>query len=36
MGASMQSEQGAKVAADVANYADQPPVMIHYEVAEAG
>jgi uncharacterized protein (TIGR02118 family) len=34
MGASMQSEQGAAVAADVANYADQPPVMIHYEVTE--
>jgi uncharacterized protein (TIGR02118 family) len=36
MAASMQSEQGAKVAADVANYADQPPVMVHYEVAEGG
>ena len=34
MGASMQSEHGATVAADVANYADQPPVMLHYEVTE--
>ena len=34
LGASMQSEQGAKVAADVANYADQPPLMLHYEVTE--
>jgi uncharacterized protein (TIGR02118 family) len=34
MGESMQSEHGGKVAADVANYADQPPVMLHYEVTE--
>jgi uncharacterized protein (TIGR02118 family) len=34
MGASMQSDEGATVAADVANYADQPPVMVHYEVTE--
>ena len=34
MGASMQSEQGAAVAADVSNYADQPPVMVHYEVSD--
>ena len=34
MGASMQSDQGATVAADVANYADQPPVMVHYEVTD--
>jgi uncharacterized protein (TIGR02118 family) len=34
MGTSMQSEHGAKVAADVTNYADQPPVMLHYEVTE--
>jgi uncharacterized protein (TIGR02118 family) len=34
MGASMQSEQGAAVAADVANYADQPPVMVHYDVTD--
>ena len=36
MGESMQSEHGGKVAADVANYADQPPVMIHYDVVEGG
>lgn len=34
MGAAMGSEHGGKVAADVANYADQPPTMIHYEVIE--
>lgn len=34
MGASMQSEQGAAVAADVPNYADQPPLMVHYEVSQ--
>ena len=34
MGAAMQSEQGGKVSADVPNYADQPPVMLHYEVTE--
>ncbi len=34
MAASMQSEEGANVAADVANYADQPPVMVHYEVID--
>jgi uncharacterized protein (TIGR02118 family) len=34
MGASMQSEQGGAVAADVANYADPPPVMVHYEVID--
>jgi uncharacterized protein (TIGR02118 family) len=34
MAASMQSEQGASVAADVANYVEEPPVMIHYEVID--
>jgi uncharacterized protein (TIGR02118 family) len=34
MAASMQSEHGGVVAADVANYVDQPPVMIHYEVID--
>ncbi len=32
MGAAMGSPEGQAVAADVANYADPPPVMLHYEV----
>jgi uncharacterized protein (TIGR02118 family) len=32
MGAAMGSPEGQEVAADVANYVDQPPVMLHYEV----
>jgi uncharacterized protein (TIGR02118 family) len=34
MEAARQSEEGGIVAADVANYVDQPPLIIHYEVID--